>query len=213
MDVTGDDGVDLPPGEYRGRTLPEAGRPSVLVALVVAPAAGLGGERRDPPAERTRQDAEPHDRERIPEDAAQQPIAALRTPQRVAVAEVEPAAVVLVEVGVVEDLYPELALEPAGPLAAAHPVVVVSAHQADPDAAVGRAAERPEDGVEARRRRRAVLEPEVEEVAQDVDRLAGRARVEERDQRALLGSLARGRLPAEVGVGEEIDGKGHRAAT
>ena len=106
---------------------------------------------------------------------------------RVAVGEQEPSAVVLGEVGVVEDLDPERALEPPRAAARPNPVVVVSAHEAEPDAAIGRAAEGTEDDAVARRRRLAVLEPEVEEVAVDEEAVAQlRHAFEKRDQRLVV---------------------------
>jgi hypothetical protein len=121
------------------------------------------------------------------------------------VGEQEPAPVVFGDMGVVDDLDPQLALEPTGPATGSQPVVVVSSHEEAANAALDETAERTEDRGVAWGRL-AVVEPEVEEIAEDVDGLAGEARIEKGDERTLLGAFAGGRLAPQVSVRQEIDG-------
>ena len=109
-------------------------------------------------------------------------------------------------VRILEDLDADLALEPPGALPAAGPVVVVAAHERDSDAA----ADGPSEGLEQRRvarwRRSAEVEPEVEDVAQEVQRRARLQPVEEGDQVALLGPVQLRWPGPQVNVREEVDG-------
>jgi hypothetical protein len=81
---------------------------------------------------------------------------------------------------------------------------VVSAHEREFDVAFAGAAERPQD--------RAVpagglpvVEPEVEDVPEEIEGGSGGKAVEETDQVELLRGLDRGRVGAQMDVGEEGD--------
>ncbi len=86
------------------------------------------------------------------------------------------------------DLDAELALEPARPAPGPHPVVVVSAHEGDGDVARPRPLKRAQDGA-VLSRRLGVVEPEVEHVAQQIERGSGPDPIEEQGQVALLRGL------------------------
>jgi hypothetical protein len=107
--------------------------------------------------------------------------------------EQEAASVMLGDVRITDDLNAQRSLEPAGAMTPSKPEVVVSSHEGTPDAAFGQRPDGAKDGMVTSRGLR-VIEPEIEEVTEDVESFARRSGSEERDQRALLGSLSGRRL-------------------
>lgn len=213
VDVAGDHGVDAALGEDSRRRLAQSCRVFLDELGLVAPAARGRGHIGDPVGDRARQEPKAQDREWMVEDAAHDAVGAPRAAQRVAVGKEESEAMMLGDVGIGDELDPELALEPARLPIGARPIVVIPAHEQAPHAAIGCATERTQHREVAGGRRPAVLEPEVEEIAQDVEDLGRSPSFEELDQRSFLRLLLGRGLAAEVGVGEEIDGDRHAAAT
>lgn len=188
MDVAGDDRVDVGPRELaHGRGAKAVAIPGER-RLAVAASARRGRAVGEPMAGAGRQQAEREDRDGVPEHGAYGPISALRPAEGVAVREEEREVVVARQVRVLEDLDAELALEPSRAAPGAHPVVVVAAHEGHGDVARPRPLESAQDGAVLSRRFR-VVEPEIEHVAEEIERRTGVESIEERDQVTLLRGL------------------------
>ena len=204
MDVTRDDGVDLAFGEHPGGGGAEAVAVALEIGLGVASATGGRRAIGEPVTRASGQEAESGDRQRVPEHGADPAVAALGSAERVAVGEEEREAVVVRDMRVVQDPDTQLALEPAGTPARAHPEVVVAAHERDFDVAPAGALERPKHRPVAPWRL-GVVEPEVEQVAEQIQARPGFEPVQEGDEVALLRGLDGRRVSAEMNVREESD--------
>lgn len=134
------------------------------------------------------------------EQGVHEPVAAGGSAQRVAVGEQERQALMLDRVWVVENLEADVALQPARPTPGAGPVVVVAAHERDSDAAADGPPEGSEERPVAGRGRATVVEPEVEDVAQEVEPLGRLQFGEEGDEIALLGPVELRRAGSEMDI-------------
>lgn len=204
MDVARDHGVDFAFGEHAGSRGAEAVAVAREIGLGVAAATRCRRAICEPVARASGEKTEGRDRQRVPEDGPDPAVAALGSTQRVAVGEEEREAVVVHDVRVVQELDAQLALEPAGSPARAHPVVVVAAHERDLDVARAGALERPQHGPMAPRRL-GVVEPEVEQVAEQIKARTRLEPVEEGDEVPLLRGLDGWGVSAEMNVRQESD--------
>lgn len=204
MDMAGDDRVPSAAGEGRQRGLAEDVPVAGARRLVVAVAADRRCARGQPVAGRLRQQTEGADRQAVAEDPPHDTIGAVGSAQGVAVGQQEAHPVHTESVGVADQPQPDGALQVPRPAAGPGPVVVVAAHERELDSAPIGALERIQDGAIAGRRRGAKVEPEIKDVAQQIERVAGRQAVEEGDQILSLGGLDGGWAASQMDVGEEI---------
>lgn len=92
-------------------------------------------------------------------------------------------------------------LEVTGLTARTNPVIVISTHDGDPHAAAGSPFQRSQNRLVERRRRRGKVEPEIEQIAEQIQRVPCRDPIEKGDQIALLGRLDRCVVGSQVDVG------------
>ena len=135
------------------------------------------------------------------EQGVHRPIASRRTAEGIAVAQQEPETLMHGAVRVLHDLETDLALQPARSPAGAGPVVVVAAHERDSDPAANSSTQGSQQGLVTRGWRTSEVEPEVEDVAQEIEPLARLQPGEEGDQVAFLGQVQLGRAGSQVDVG------------